>query len=365
MSTEMNYSYTMRQNMYDSMSCQLSVLKRRKKLISPWNHTKKQYDDNNIRCKYAQVFTDIEINSNIVILASDSDKILLVKVISELKKEICDDLFIIRHETRSCEHDYITHGCKLCVQSIIKIVNCIRDDVEEVKDFIVEQLYTFYTDIEILQELNKNLYNFTFIQSSIGKMRPEKNLTLKSTCAKSDGVNESNDEFDVSNESNDNHHMYYERENKSNGDIIFTPYNINIDEYDRKELDDGKILFSKINENNVELDGIKNYEFSRSEIIKCRMYANTFNNIKYRHVLDKLYAIIDDGFNIIKNTTLNIKTINKNDSGYRYYPELGISVQGADTKKILYEIVHQCEKNNISLLLKISLLDNTRVSIAV
>lgn len=58
---------------------------------------------------------------------------------------------------------------------------------------------------------------------------------------------------------------------------------------------------------------------------------------------------------IIKKSTLNIKTIKCTEKGFTYYKDLGISVQGVDANKCLYEIVVQCVNNNIKLHIDIQL----------
>jgi len=52
---------------------------------------------------------------------------------------------------------------------------------------------------------------------------------------------------------------------------------------------------------------------------------------------------------------LNIETIKKFDSDFYYLDKLGISVQGVDANKCLYEIINQCKKNNIKLKMDIIL----------
>ncbi len=62
---------------------------------------------------------------------------------------------------------------------------------------------------------------------------------------------------------------------------------------------------------------------------------------------------------------MNIKTIEKTDNGFYYLEDLGISIQGVDTNKCIYEIFQQCKMNNITLELSIKLnnLDNIFIEI--
>jgi hypothetical protein len=85
--------------------------------------------------------------------------------------------------------------------------------------------------------------------------------------------------------------------------------------------------------------------------------------LKYKSILENIYKIINDGIKIIKNSKLNIKTINKLDEGFYYLEDLGISIQGVDSNKCLLEIINQCIENEISLIMKIKLNDETNINI--
>jgi hypothetical protein len=71
--------------------------------------------------------------------------------------------------------------------------------------------------------------------------------------------------------------------------------------------------------------------------------------------LNDIYYKINNGSKIIKNTSINISTIKRDDQGFYYLDKLGISVQGVDANKCLYEIINQCNKNNIKLNMNIVL----------
>ena len=61
---------------------------------------------------------------------------------------------------------------------------------------------------------------------------------------------------------------------------------------------------------------------------------------------------------------MNIKTIKKEDDGFYYLDNIGISIQGVDSNKCLLEIINQCMKNNIELFIKIKLYNNTVINIS-
>ncbi len=76
-----------------------------------------------------------------------------------------------------------------------------------------------------------------------------------------------------------------------------------------------------------------------------------------------MYSIIDNGVKIIKNTKLNIKTIKKEDEGFYYLENIGISVQGAENNKCLNEIINQCIINEIDIKMTIELSNKITIDI--
>jgi hypothetical protein len=107
----------------------------------------------------------------------------------------------------------------------------------------------------------------------------------------------------------------------------------------------------------INIQDIKNYNFCKSIILDCKINDNNFTKLKYTSILGEIYNIINDGTTIIKNTKLNIKTIIKEDEGFRYLDNIGISVQCVESNKCLLEISNQCIKNKIKLSIKIKLVD--------
>jgi len=109
-----------------------------------------------------------------------------------------------------------------------------------------------------------------------------------------------------------------------------------------------KIIINKI-------DDLTNYDFCFSQIISCSINDKSCDKNRYKSILNDIYLIINSGSKIIKHTSINISTIKRGDSGFYYIDELGISVQGVDANKCLYEIINQCNKNNIELKIHIEL----------
>ena len=111
------------------------------------------------------------------------------------------------------------------------------------------------------------------------------------------------------------------------------------------------------------LDNLDTINFSSSQITSCKINNDNHEIYKYKSILNKIYEIIDDGTKIIRNTCLNIKTIRCTDKGFYYLKNLGISVQGVDSNKCIYEIINQCIENNINLKINIKLNDNKLINV--
>lgn len=144
-----------------------------------------------------------------------------------------------------------------------------------------------------------------------------------------------------------------------NGDILLEKIEIDNTKYSIVTKDNGDILLKKIKYINiVNIADLEKYDMKKSQIEKCLINDNFLTKLKYHSICNYIYDLINDGIKIIKNTKLNIKTIIKNNEGFQYLDNLGISVQRVDSNKCLLEIINQCIKNNISISMKIKLLNN-------
>jgi len=139
-----------------------------------------------------------------------------------------------------------------------------------------------------------------------------------------------------------------------NGDILLEKITLDNINYTIITKENGdKLLQKKIEINITYIQDIKNYDFKKSAILECIIDNIEFNKLKFKSVLEQIYNIINDGTKIIKNTKLNIKTIKKEDEGFYYLDNIGISVQGVSSYKSLIEIIHQCVENEIKIIMKI------------
>ena len=151
-----------------------------------------------------------------------------------------------------------------------------------------------------------------------------------------------------------------------NGDILLQKIIIDDVNYTIVNKDNGDKLLKKITNINItDIKDIKTYDFKKSIILECLIDNKNLNKLKYRPILEQIYKYINDGTTIIKNTKLNIKTIKKEDEGYYYLDNLGISIQGVDSNKCLLEIINQCLENRIKLSMKIKMLDGIIIDIEV
>lgn len=157
----------------------------------------------------------------------------------------------------------------------------------------------------------------------------------------------------------------YKFTNLDNGDILLKKITIDNINYSVITKENGDKLLKKITNINIsDIKDIKNYDFRNSVISECFIDNKEFNKLKYKSILEQIYKKINDGTKIIKNTKLNIKTIKKEDEGFYYLDNIGISIQGADSNKCLLEIFNQCIENEIKLSMKIKLNNNIIINIS-
>jgi hypothetical protein len=92
----------------------------------------------------------------------------------------------------------------------------------------------------------------------------------------------------------------------------------------------------------------------KSNIIDCKINNVNIDIKKYKKLLIYLYSITDIEI-ILQNTILNILQEEKYDKGFEYYNQLGLSIQGADARRTLNEIINIIKIKNYSMELKIKL----------
>jgi hypothetical protein len=148
-----------------------------------------------------------------------------------------------------------------------------------------------------------------------------------------------------------------------NGDILLKKIDVDTNLYIIQKQKDDILLKRKKSEKINSIDDLDNYDFKKSIILKCSLNDEEIDKNKYKPILEKVYSIIDNGVKIIKNTKLNTKTIKKEDEGFYYLENIGISVQGVESNKCLNEIINQCIMNEIDIKMSIELSNKITIDI--
>ena len=91
-----------------------------------------------------------------------------------------------------------------------------------------------------------------------------------------------------------------------------------------------------------------------STITECKINNDNNEIKKYKKLLIYLYSTTDIE-TILQNTILNISQQEIYDKGFEYYNHLGVSIQGADARRTLKEIINIIKIKNFSMELKIKL----------
>jgi hypothetical protein len=92
----------------------------------------------------------------------------------------------------------------------------------------------------------------------------------------------------------------------------------------------------------------------KSNIIECKINNVNIDIKKYKKLLIYLYSTTDTEI-ILQNTILNISQEEIYNKGFEYYNQLGLSIQGADARRTLNEIINIIKIKNYSIELKIKL----------
>lgn len=122
----------------------------------------------------------------------------------------------------------------------------------------------------------------------------------------------------------------YKAIEQENGNILLERIILDNINYEILNENNGNILMKKIISFNItHLHELKNFDFKKSKIVSCKINDYNINKLKYKSILNYIYKLIDNGSKIIKNTKLNIKTLEDNNDGFYYLDDIGISIQGA------------------------------------
>lgn len=91
-----------------------------------------------------------------------------------------------------------------------------------------------------------------------------------------------------------------------------------------------------------------------SNILECKINNEIIDIKKYKKLLINIYSTTEMK-TILQNTILNISREEIHNKGFVYYTNLGISIQSADARRTLKEIINIIKIKNYSMELKIKL----------
>lgn len=133
----------------------------------------------------------------------------------------------------------------------------------------------------------------------------------------------------------------------------------NIEEYTQQIINGNLILTRIINWINE--SHLLKFNLKKSHIVECIFNNEYYDIMKYKKLLLIIYQNIDKNI-IIKHSTLNISCDELYEKGFEYYDNIGLSIQGADSKRTLKEIINICKIQKYNLELKIKLQNNEIVN---
>jgi hypothetical protein len=127
---------------------------------------------------------------------------------------------------------------------------------------------------------------------------------------------------------------------------------------------DNYYLERKLEYKKISVEKIGKYDFKNCKINYCSLNNAIINLSSINKLLIKVYEIINDKNQIIKNSKINILPVVNLSKGFENLKKLNISYSKPDNNIGIYEIVNQCESNNIKLDVKIILQNQSCIRIA-
>lgn len=168
-----NIKYEISVNSFGKIEKPILNIKLEKKIVFYLNHSKKYFKYNKpngqifnyvvIKHFKPNVFYDkksiiniVEINDLISIYDKENNRILIVKILSEIKTETSKYIKIIKEVILSCnKHKIIYKGCENCENSILEIINIKYNFYKQYLNerYSIEDFYCCYRDIEIIKDI--------------------------------------------------------------------------------------------------------------------------------------------------------------------------------------------------------------------
>jgi hypothetical protein len=105
------------------------------------------------------------------------------------------------------------------------------------------------------------------------------------------------------------------------------------------------------------------YNFSNSKIKEVTINNGSSTIKSLSKILSQIYKQIGSSNKIIKNTKLNIIKVENKVKGREFIRNLGISYPKPDSNLCVFEIVNQCEMNEIKIDLKFELVNKELIKV--
>ena len=136
----------------------------------------------------------------------------------------------------------------------------------------------------------------------------------------------------------------------------------NINNY-RQSIIDNELILTPIY-NYISIDVLLDLNLTNSRINYCIITdideEIISNSNRYFRILIDIYKSLSASF-ILQNTTFNIKLTNEDgNKGYKWCPEINMSVQRKDSNGTLKEIIKMITLNNYKIDIEIELADGTK-----
>lgn len=131
----------------------------------------------------------------------------------------------------------------------------------------------------------------------------------------------------------------------------------NIDLYSIEIVDGTLLATPKEPKQYITTDDFNKCILTSSKIISCIITHGDkiiSNKRKYMSILVDIWKTMTTT-KIVQNTTFNMKTNEQYENGYKWRPELMLSVQGKDAKQTMNEIIHMIVLNKYSIDISIEL----------
>ncbi len=131
----------------------------------------------------------------------------------------------------------------------------------------------------------------------------------------------------------------------------------NINDYNLQFLNNDLIITRQTINTQIYItyDELMKKNLRNSQIIDVKINNQSISNMtKYAQLIKYIYTRLDKS-TIMTNTIISVSREEKNDKGFVYYPDIGLSIRGVDARTALKEIINQITKSSQTLEIKIKL----------